>query len=99
MSWTEREGPLMVRVSPLVPQQISTRPVSVDSAPYFPALVASSWSASPIACAEAAFKRSMGPCTAIRRTNQVGEVRELGAGQVRDLDPIPFIAHEQVLIG
>jgi len=26
-------------------------------------------------------------------------MRELSAGQVRDLDPIPFIADEQVLIG
>ncbi len=33
------------------------------------------------------------------RANEVGEMRELGAGEVRDLDPIPLIAHEQVLIG
>src|SRR5260370_32967021 len=49
-----------------VPQQISTRPLSVDSAPYLPALVASSWSASPMACAEAAVRRNLGPSTAIR---------------------------------
>jgi len=38
---------LMVKVSPSVLQQMSTRTVPVESAPYFPALVASSWSASP----------------------------------------------------
>src|SRR5215470_6180107 len=33
------------------------------------------------------------------RTNEVGEMRELSAGEVGDLDSIPFIADEQVLIG
>ena len=33
------------------------------------------------------------------RTDEVGEVRELGTNQVRDLDPIPFVSDEQVLIG
>src|SRR6266849_7662716 len=33
------------------------------------------------------------------RTNEVGEERELGTNQVLDLDPIPFVADEQVLIG
>jgi hypothetical protein len=33
------------------------------------------------------------------RTNEVGEVRKLDANQVRDLDPAPFVADEQVLIG
>src|SRR5260370_1427951 len=33
------------------------------------------------------------------RANEIGEMRELGANQVRDLDPIPFVADEQVLIG
>jgi hypothetical protein len=52
--------------SPSVAQQISPRPVSVESAPYFPALVASSWIASPMACAEAGFRRSPGPSTLMR---------------------------------
>src|SRR5258706_5696997 len=56
----------MAKVSPAVRQEMSTRPISVDSAPYFPALVASSCSASPIACAAVAFKRNFGPCTVIR---------------------------------
>jgi hypothetical protein len=33
------------------------------------------------------------------RTNEVGEVRELGAHQVLDIDPVPFVADKQVLIG
>src|SRR4029077_9313408 len=33
------------------------------------------------------------------RINKIGEVRELSANQVFDVDPIPFIADEQVLIG
>src|SRR5215467_14521410 len=32
-------------------------------------------------------------------TNKVGEVRELGANQILDLDPIPLVADQQVLIG
>ncbi len=32
------------------------------------------------------------------RTNEVGEVRELGAHQVLDIDPVPFVADKQVLI-
>jgi hypothetical protein len=39
----------------------ATRPVSVESAPYFPALVESSSSAKPIACVARAFSRSLGP--------------------------------------
>src|SRR6266478_6322077 len=31
--------------------------------------------------------------------NEIGEMRELGANEVRDRYPIPFVAHEQVLIG
>jgi hypothetical protein len=56
----------IVNVSPSAPQPISRRPASVESAPYFPALVASSCSASPMACAAAAFKRNLWPCTTIR---------------------------------
>src|SRR6516165_7629095 len=55
-----RSVQLMVRVSPSIRQYTSTRPLSVDSDPYFPALVASSWRASPMACADAAVKRSRG---------------------------------------
>src|SRR5262249_24304335 len=33
------------------------------------------------------------------RTNEVREMRELGVDQVLDLDPVPFVADEQVLIG
>jgi hypothetical protein len=57
---------LMARVSPSIFQRTSTRPAPVESAPYFPALVESSRSASPIACAEAGLRRNLGPCTAIR---------------------------------
>ena len=32
------------------------------------------------------------------RANEAGEVRELGANQVLDLDPVPFVANQQVLI-
>ncbi len=32
-------------------------------------------------------------------TNEVGEVRELGANQGRDLHPIPFVADQKILIG
>jgi hypothetical protein len=94
-----RSVQLKLKVSPSVPQSISTRPVSVENAPYFLALVASSWSASPMACAEAARKRNLGPWTAIREPMRVGEMRELSVNQVRDLDPVPLAADEQVLIG
>jgi hypothetical protein len=33
------------------------------------------------------------------RTNEVGEGRELGLNQVLDLNPLPFVPDEQVLIG
>ena len=33
------------------------------------------------------------------RPNEVGEVRELSVDQIMDVDPIPFIADEEVLIG
>src|SRR5260370_12465854 len=33
------------------------------------------------------------------RTDEVGEVRELGTNQVRNLDRIPFVADKQILIG
>src|SRR4029077_16420617 len=46
----DTDGPLrsiqlMVKVWSTVPQETYTHPLSVESAPYFPALVASSWSA------------------------------------------------------
>src|SRR5215470_6867246 len=56
-----RSVQLIVKVSPSVPQPICRRPASVESAPYLLALVASSWSARPIACAEAGFRCSLGP--------------------------------------
>ena len=33
------------------------------------------------------------------RTDEVGEMRKLGANQVCHIDPLPFVADEQVLIG
>jgi hypothetical protein len=33
------------------------------------------------------------------RTDKIGKMRELGANQVFDLDPVPFIPDEQVLVG
>jgi hypothetical protein len=33
------------------------------------------------------------------RTNEIGEGRELGANQVLDFDPSPFVPDEEVLIG
>jgi hypothetical protein len=33
------------------------------------------------------------------RANKIGEARELGANQVLDLDPMPFILDEEILIG
>ena len=33
------------------------------------------------------------------RTNEIGEMRELGTHQIRYLHPLPFIPDEQVLIG
>src|SRR5206468_12445361 len=65
-----RSVQLMVKELPSVPQRTSTQPVSVESAPYLPALVASSWSASPMACAEAGLRRSLGPCTAMRERSE-----------------------------
>jgi hypothetical protein len=52
--------------APSTCDRTSTRPPSVESAPYLPALVASSCSARPIACAAAAFSHSFGPPAAIR---------------------------------
>jgi hypothetical protein len=33
------------------------------------------------------------------KTDQVGQMRQLGADQILDLDPIPFVPDEQVLTG
>jgi hypothetical protein len=72
-------GPAHGEGVPLDPPAHVDAPRSVESAPYFPALAASSWSTSPMACAEAAFKRSLGPSTAIRcwRTWKGGRRRDL----------------------
>jgi hypothetical protein len=61
-----RSVQFIVNASPSAPQPICKRPTSVESAQYFPALVASSCRASPMACAEAAFKHNLGPRTTIR---------------------------------
>jgi hypothetical protein len=61
-----RSAQLMVKVSSAIAQSMSTRPISVENAPYFPALVESSWSASPMAWAAAAFQRNFGPNAVIR---------------------------------
>jgi hypothetical protein len=57
---------LMMKAPWPTSQEISMRPTFVDSAPYFPALVARSWSARPIACAQDAFRRSLGPFAEMR---------------------------------
>jgi hypothetical protein len=62
-----------VKAGMRVEQLVSTRPLLVESAPYFPALVASSWSASPMACAATAVKRSMEPCMAMREPMRSGK--------------------------
>ena len=61
-----RSVQLMVKTSPSSRQRTVTRPASVESAPYLPALVASSCSVRPMAWAAAAFRCSFGPSTAIR---------------------------------
>ena len=40
-----------------------------------------------------------GAMNADTRTNEIGEVRELGTNQVLDLDPLPSVSDEEVLIG
>src|SRR6266478_1651454 len=89
-----RSVQLMVRASPL-PQLMSTRPAPVDSAPYFPALVESE----PDGLRGSRVQAKLRAVHGDTRANEIGEVRELGANQVRDLHPIPFVADEQVLIG
>src|SRR5260370_4561282 len=64
------------------------RPLSVESAPYFPALVESSWSASPIACAEAGLRRSWGPHMAIR--GPMRSAKCASWAQTRSLSSTPF---------
>jgi hypothetical protein len=61
--------------------------------------VASSCSASPTACAEAALRRNLGPRTTDTKANEISEGGELGANQVLDFDPPPFVPNEEVLIG
>jgi hypothetical protein len=51
-----------------------------------------------MACAEAALKRGLGP-RGNTRPNAIGERGELSVNQVLDVDTIPFVADEQVLIG
>ena len=40
-----------------------------------------------------------GPVRGDTRTNEAGEGRELGTNQILDLDPVPLIPHQQVLVG
>src|SRR5215467_4081791 len=94
-----RSVQLMVRASPSVAQKTSTRPLSVESAPYFPALVASSWSASPTACALAPFQTQLWAIQDDTRTNEIGEMRKLSADEVLDLDSSPLVPNEEFLIG
>src|SRR5258708_6558530 len=60
-----RSVQLITKVSPSSRQRTSTRPASTDSAPYLPALVASSCNARPIAWAAAA-KAGFSTATAYR---------------------------------
>jgi hypothetical protein len=66
MGGPPRSVHVIVSGSPSSRQRTSTWPSSVDSAPYLPALVASSCSARPTASAAVAFKCNFGPCTVIR---------------------------------
>ena len=90
---------MIVKISPSNRQTTSTRPASTDSAPYLPALVASSWTARPMAWAAAAFRRSFGPPTAIRDPTRSAKGRELSTDQILQVDSLPLILHQQVLIG
>jgi hypothetical protein len=52
-----------------------------------------------MACAEPALKRRLRAAHGDTRINEIGEGGELGMNQVLDVDSIPFVADEQVLIG
>src|SRR5215831_5933405 len=90
-----RSTQLIVKVSPSVPQQTSTRPVSIESAPYFPR-----WWRAREHEPDGLLNPPSSAAWALRgdtRTNEVGEGSELRADQVLDPDPIPFVPDEQVL--
>src|SRR5260370_28316048 len=60
-----RSVQLIAKISPPSRHPTSTRPASDDSAPYLPALVASSWRARPTAWAAAPISPHFGPFTAL----------------------------------
>jgi hypothetical protein len=45
------------------------------------------------------FQAQPGATNSDTKVDEVGEKRELGANQVLDIDPFPFIPNEQVLTG
>ncbi len=97
-----RSVQLMVKVSPSEPQEISTRPVSVDirrERPVFPGVGGKLVEREPDGLRGSRLQAQLGAVHDDTRTNEVGEGRELGVNQVLDLDPFPFVPDEQVLIG
>src|SRR5262249_47611483 len=82
---------LIAKISPSSRQSTSTRPAPTDSAPYLPALVASSGSARPQACRRAVH-RDPGP-------HEIGKKGELGSRQILDINSLPLVPDQQVLIG
>src|SRR6266478_10179849 len=79
------------------PRDIDTTPIR-RKRPVFPGVGGELVQRKPDRLRGSRIEAQLGAMDGDTRTNEVGKVRELGVDQVRDLDPIPFVADEQVLV-
>ena len=93
-----RSVQLMVRVSPSIPQQTSTRPLSVER-PVFAGVGGELVEREPDRLCGGGLQAQLGAIHDDARTNEICEMRELGAGQVLDVHTAPVTPYQQVLIG
>jgi hypothetical protein len=67
--------------------------------PVFPPVGSELMEHEPDGLRESSLQLQLGAVDGNARTNEVGQMRQLGQDQVLDLDPIPFVPDEQVLTG
>src|SRR6267378_1074361 len=84
-SGPSRSVQLMVRVPPSLPQLTSTRPASVDKRPVFPGVGGELMKREPDRLRGSRVQAQLGAVHGDTGANEIGEMRELRANQVRNL--------------